>query len=54
MPLKADGSVWGALLSACKIHENETMIERIRQGLPNNAGVSIGTYALLSNAFALG
>jgi pentatricopeptide repeat protein len=52
MPMEVDGSVWGALLNACKIHGNEEMVERIRQGLLNSAGVSIGTYALLSNAYA--
>ncbi|PRQ20846.1 putative pentatricopeptide [Rosa chinensis] len=52
MPTEADGPVWGALLNACKIYGNEEMVERIREGLRNSAGVSTGTYALLSNAYA--
>lgn len=52
MPTKVNGPVRGVLLSACNIHGNEKVVERIRQGLPNNAGVSVGTYALLSNPFA--
>ncbi|KAK9930062.1 hypothetical protein M0R45_027119 [Rubus argutus] len=52
MPMEADGSVWEALLNACKIPGNEEMVERIRKGLLNGAGVSIGTYARLSNVYA--
>ncbi|PRQ20813.1 putative pentatricopeptide [Rosa chinensis] len=52
MPTEADGPVWGALLNACKIYGNEEMVERIRERLRNRAGVSTGTYALLSNAYA--
>ncbi|KAM1261648.1 hypothetical protein ACFX13_027602 [Malus domestica] len=33
MPTEADGVVWGALLNACKIHGNEKMLKRIRNGL---------------------
>ncbi|KAM1701667.1 hypothetical protein ACFXTH_027025 [Malus domestica] len=46
MLTKADGVVWGALLNACKIHGNEKMLKRIRNGL------LIGTYALVSNTYA--
>ncbi|CAL9018241.1 unnamed protein product [Prunus brigantina] len=52
MPTKADGSVWGALLNACKIHGNEKMFERVRDDLLKSRGVSTGTYALLSNTYA--
>ncbi|KAM1041065.1 hypothetical protein TB1_029628 [Malus domestica] len=52
MPTEADGVVWGALLNACKIHENEKMFDRIRNGLLKSRGVSIGTYALISNTYA--
>ncbi|PSR90197.1 Pentatricopeptide repeat-containing protein [Actinidia chinensis var. chinensis] len=52
MPVVADGTVWGALLNACRIHGNEEMFERITHCLPTTEGVSIGTYALLSNTYA--
>ncbi|KAI8001445.1 Pentatricopeptide repeat-containing protein [Camellia lanceoleosa] len=49
MPVEADGTVWGALLNACRIHGNEEMFGQITRCLPTTEGVSIGTYALLSN-----
>lgn len=52
MPVEADGTVWGALLNACRIHGNEEMFGRITRCLPTTKGVSIGTYALLSNTYA--
>nr|XP_023898424.1 pentatricopeptide repeat-containing protein At1g08070, chloroplastic-like [Quercus suber]XP_023898425.1 pentatricopeptide repeat-containing protein At1g08070, chloroplastic-like [Quercus suber]XP_023898427.1 pentatricopeptide repeat-containing protein At1g08070, chloroplastic-like [Quercus suber] len=52
MPVDADGPIWGALLNACRVHWNEKMFERIRQCLLDTRGVSIGTFALLSNSFA--
>ncbi|KAI5327776.1 hypothetical protein L3X38_027172 [Prunus dulcis] len=52
LPTKADGSVWGALLNACRIHGNDKMFERIRDGLLKSRGLSTGTYALLSNTYA--
>lgn len=52
MPVEADGSVWGALLNACNIYGNEEMFVRIRQSLSKSRGVSIGTFALLSNTYA--
>uniref|UniRef100_A0A5B7BBZ3 Pentatricopeptide repeat-containing protein n=1 Tax=Davidia involucrata TaxID=16924 RepID=A0A5B7BBZ3_DAVIN len=52
MPVEADGPVCGALLNACKIHGNEEMFERITQRFPSIKGVSIGTFALLSNTYA--
>lgn len=52
MPVEAEGPIWGALLNACKIHRDEKMFERIRQCLRDTRGVSIGTFALLSNTYA--
>ncbi|XP_057953460.1 pentatricopeptide repeat-containing protein At1g08070, chloroplastic-like [Malania oleifera] len=52
MPVEVNGPIWGALLSACKVHGNEEMIERISPCLNDARGVSIGTFALVSNAFA--
>ncbi|KAM2748724.1 hypothetical protein EV2_027715 [Malus domestica] len=44
MPTEVDGVVWGALLNACKIHGNEKMLKRIRNGLLKSRGVGIETY----------
>ncbi|KAJ7947556.1 Pentatricopeptide repeat [Quillaja saponaria] len=52
MPEEAEGPIWGSLLQACKSHGNENMFERIKQYLLNNGDVSMGTLALLSNAYA--
>ncbi|KDO36883.1 hypothetical protein CISIN_1g038303mg [Citrus sinensis] len=52
MPIEAEWSVWGALLNACRIHRNDEMFDRIRQDLVNKKGVSVGTFALMSNTFA--
>ncbi|KAL6966470.1 hypothetical protein U1Q18_032250 [Sarracenia purpurea var. burkii] len=52
MPVEADGTVWGAFLNACRIHGNEEMFVRINRVLLTAECVSIGTYALLSNAYA--
>ncbi|KAG5517565.1 hypothetical protein RHGRI_038085 [Rhododendron griersonianum] len=52
MPMEADGTVWGALLNACRVHGNEEMFGRITHCISTAEGVSIGTYALLSNTYA--
>ncbi|KAG6632465.1 hypothetical protein CIPAW_13G161400 [Carya illinoinensis] len=52
MPVEAEGPIWGALLNGCRVHRNEKMFERIRQCLLDTRGVSIGTFALLSNTYA--
>jgi pentatricopeptide repeat protein len=52
MPVEAEGPIWGALLNACRVHRDEKMFERIRQCVLDTRGVSVGTFALLSNAYA--
>lgn len=52
MPVEADETVWGALLNACKIHGNEEMFGQITRCISATEGLSVGTYALLSNAYA--
>ncbi|KAL0925936.1 hypothetical protein M5K25_004313 [Dendrobium thyrsiflorum] len=54
MPLMPDKCVWGALLSACKIHgAGEVVYDRIQKRVLH-AGMTLGggTYALLSNMLA--
>ncbi|KAL1352406.1 hypothetical protein HN51_016414 [Arachis hypogaea] len=51
MPMQAGANVWGALLGACRIHQNINMGELAAQNLfsvnPNHAGY----YVLLSNIY---
>ncbi|MQL94552.1 hypothetical protein Taro_027233 [Colocasia esculenta] len=52
MPIEPDSVVWGALLSACRIHQNvelgRKVAERLFQMEPENSG----NYVLLSNIYA--
>ncbi|KAK8968776.1 putative pentatricopeptide repeat-containing protein [Platanthera guangdongensis] len=52
MPMDPDGAVWGALLSACKIHRNvelgETSFEHVVELEPTN----VGYYVLMSNIYS--
>ncbi|XP_031271966.1 pentatricopeptide repeat-containing protein At3g46790, chloroplastic-like [Pistacia vera] len=49
---REEGFMWGALLNACRNHGNGEMFERIKQKIVGNVrGVSVGTFALLSNTY---
>ncbi|CAN6466695.1 unnamed protein product [Victoria cruziana] len=52
MPLEPDGSIWGSLLAACKIHQNvrlaQVAAEKLFRLEPENAG----NYVTLSNIYA--
>uniref|UniRef100_A0A453D1A2 Pentacotripeptide-repeat region of PRORP domain-containing protein n=3 Tax=Aegilops tauschii subsp. strangulata TaxID=200361 RepID=A0A453D1A2_AEGTS len=51
MPMPADGSVWGALLGACKIHKNveagEEAFKHVIMLEPSN----VGYYVLMANMY---
>ncbi|XP_071691050.1 pentatricopeptide repeat-containing protein At2g29760, chloroplastic-like [Rutidosis leptorrhynchoides] len=51
MLIEPDGPIWGALVSACRIHGNEMMLKRVSRVLVEK-GASGGTLALVSNSYA--
>ncbi|KAK9058570.1 hypothetical protein SSX86_023412 [Deinandra increscens subsp. villosa] len=51
MDMEPDGPVWGALVSACRVHGNEVMVRRVRETLVEK-GASGGTLCLVSNSYA--
>ncbi|KAK9124390.1 hypothetical protein Sjap_013992 [Stephania japonica] len=52
MPLKPTASLWGALLSACKIHGNLDMAEYAANRLIELQPDNPGNYVMLSNIYA--
>ncbi|XP_010483530.1 PREDICTED: putative pentatricopeptide repeat-containing protein At5g59200, chloroplastic [Camelina sativa] len=52
MPIEPDHIMLGALLSACKIHGNMELGERIAKRLLESENPDSGTYVLLSNIYA--
>lgn len=52
MPVRPDGSVWGALLSACRIHGNVELGKVASDRLFEVDSSNVGYYVLLSNIYA--
>lgn len=52
MPLQADGTVWRALLGACKLHGNVKMAEQVGRILIKLEPLNHMNYVLLSNIYA--
>jgi pentatricopeptide repeat protein len=52
MPIRADSSVWGSLLSACRIHMNVELGEYAAERLFELDPTSVSPYVLLSNIYA--
>ncbi|XP_065863798.1 pentatricopeptide repeat-containing protein At4g18840-like isoform X2 [Euphorbia lathyris] len=53
MPLKADGSLWRALLGACKMHGNIKLGEKVGRILIKMEPLNHMNYVLLSNLYAM-
>ncbi|XP_043710578.1 pentatricopeptide repeat-containing protein At5g66520-like [Telopea speciosissima] len=54
MPMEPNVVVWGALLTACKIHGDSAVGEEVIRGLKKMALGDGGCYVLLSNIYAAG
>ncbi|XP_043710603.1 pentatricopeptide repeat-containing protein At5g66520-like [Telopea speciosissima] len=54
MPMEADGSVWRALLGACRLHGNVNLGEHIGRILLELEPSNDGNYVLLSDIYAIG
>ncbi|KAJ0972340.1 hypothetical protein J5N97_020299 [Dioscorea zingiberensis] len=52
MRIQPDHVIWGAFLSACKIHRNLNLAEKVAEILINSETADSGTYVLLSNVYA--
>ncbi|XP_058092110.1 pentatricopeptide repeat-containing protein At4g39952, mitochondrial-like [Magnolia sinica] len=52
MPIAPDGGVWGALLSACSIHDEVEMGERIAKPALETDPENDGHYILISNMYS--
>ncbi|KAJ4951513.1 hypothetical protein NE237_028345 [Protea cynaroides] len=52
MPMKANGAVWGALLSGCRVFNNVEIGERAANHLLELEPENDGVYVILSNIFA--
>lgn len=51
MPIKPDGGIWGALLGACRMHNNAEMGEKIAEKAFELDPENDGYYVLMSNMF---
>ncbi|CAI0625791.1 unnamed protein product [Linum tenue] len=51
MPMKPDGSIWGALISACRIHRNVELGKYASDRLFEVDSENVGYYVLLSNMY---
>lgn len=52
MPIEPDGAIWGALLGACKMHNNVELGARIASRAFSSDPENDGYYVLMSNMFA--
>ncbi|XVF06768.1 hypothetical protein REPUB_Repub06bG0079200 [Reevesia pubescens] len=53
MPLKPDASIWGSLLSACRLSGNIEVAERVSERILELKSKDTGYYVLVSNVYAI-
>lgn len=53
MSIESDHVIWGSLLSACKIHGNLKLSEKVVKILINKEAADSETFLLLSNVYSL-
>ncbi|KAL7193467.1 hypothetical protein ACSBR2_025139 [Camellia fascicularis] len=52
MPMNPNATIWGALLSACRTHDNMELVESAVEELIDLEPWNSGNYMLLSNVYA--
>ncbi|RAL54552.1 hypothetical protein DM860_001680 [Cuscuta australis] len=53
MPIKPTGSVWSTLLSACRVHKNVDLAEKVAIEMTKVDPENMGPYVLLSNMYSV-
>ncbi|CAH9105244.1 unnamed protein product [Cuscuta epithymum] len=53
MHIKPTGSVWSALLSACRVHKNVELAEKVSHEITKVDPKNMGPYVLLSNMYSI-
>lgn len=52
MPIKPTGSIWATLLSACRVHKNVELAEKVAKEMTIADPGNMGPYLLLSNMYS--
>ncbi|XP_049408092.1 putative pentatricopeptide repeat-containing protein At3g23330 isoform X2 [Solanum stenotomum] len=52
MPIKPTGSIWATLLSACRVHKNVELAEKVAKEMTTADPGNMGPYLLLSNMYS--
>ncbi|XP_055813716.1 putative pentatricopeptide repeat-containing protein At3g23330 [Solanum dulcamara] len=52
MPIKPTGSIWATLLSACRVHKNVELAEKVAKEMTIADPGNMGPYLLLSNVYS--
>ncbi|KAK4341680.1 hypothetical protein RND71_040181 [Anisodus tanguticus] len=52
MPIKPTGGIWATLLSACRVHKNVELAEKVAKEMTSADPGNMGPYVLLSNMYS--